>query len=631
MTAGRRIARIAAWVLLVPVALLVLLNLFLNLGLEPLVNRRPERVRLQYAWAWMVWPGDVHVGGLVVRGQGLRNQWLLEVGEASVTVDLPALFDRHFHARDVRARGASFRFRFRVDAEAPRDLGYTERGLFAGAFTPPIEGFTNPPDPNPDTLYPPPPPPEEAWLFELEDLQVEGLREVWVEDYRVAADASASGTLRLRPRDFVSVEGGVVELVGAEVYIGAEQILRRVAGRVELGVDRLNPNPGQGITVLSALSGKVDLAAEVTNLAFVDYYLAEVPFLELRGGEGDLDLDLVLEQGSLARRSRARIAARRIEVVYLGYSFKGSGEVELEVPAAGAERTELDFRLATYELTRDGSPSPSAVGTGLMVRVESPSTRFYEPFDRAEVRLDLGDAFVPDVRVFNDYLPRGIGLAFTGGSARLTGGLKVDTPANAGEGSLALSGNQLRLVWDGMDLRGDLAVRARLPSIDLDRRRFDLAGSLAELSRVQLRGGSSAQPITGWWAKVRVAEGGVAGGEPVFLDTTVTAQLKDAAPLVDVFTTRAELPKWVNKVVKVVDVEGRARIRAGDGLLHLPDVAVETPKIGLLLQLKKVPEALDGLMFIELSGIPLAVRLGTPPHVQVLKPRKWYDEQPPIP
>jgi hypothetical protein len=44
-------------------------NLFINVGLEPILNGKPEKVRIRSSFAWMWLPGELSVWGLEIRGR----------------------------------------------------------------------------------------------------------------------------------------------------------------------------------------------------------------------------------------------------------------------------------------------------------------------------------------------------------------------------------------------------------------------------------------------------------------------------------------------------------------------------------------------------------------------------------
>src|SRR5678815_1602641 len=99
MSRMRRFIRLALIAIIAaPLILWLAANLFINVGLEPILNGKPEKVRIRTSFAWMWLPGDLSVWGLEIRGQGKNDQWLITVDHATAEVDLQALRDREFRA-----------------------------------------------------------------------------------------------------------------------------------------------------------------------------------------------------------------------------------------------------------------------------------------------------------------------------------------------------------------------------------------------------------------------------------------------------------------------------------------------------------------------------------------------------
>ena len=69
-----RLARLLA--LAYAIVYLLGVNVFLNLGVfRPLINRKPEKILLEWDRAWTILPGHIHLRGFRIRGQTRRQQW----------------------------------------------------------------------------------------------------------------------------------------------------------------------------------------------------------------------------------------------------------------------------------------------------------------------------------------------------------------------------------------------------------------------------------------------------------------------------------------------------------------------------------------------------------------------------
>ena len=103
-------ALLAAWGVWVVVAQMFLATPLLRY----LINRETPKIHVEYASAWSIWPGTVHLRGLVITSQDHAVQWRLGLDEVSATIAIEQLPARIFHARHVRAQGVQFALRHRV-------------------------------------------------------------------------------------------------------------------------------------------------------------------------------------------------------------------------------------------------------------------------------------------------------------------------------------------------------------------------------------------------------------------------------------------------------------------------------------------------------------------------------------
>jgi hypothetical protein len=185
---GRRALRVAAAALAVlatvEVAYLAAGNLLVATPLlERLLDRKPEKRRVEWDRAWTVVPGRVHLRGFRLRVQNRPTQWLLTLDRATATIDLPALTRRGFHLTSLDGDGLTFRLRRRLDTRP-------ETGA-AQEAAPPIPGLANPPARPPEEVYGRPEGP--GWRIELDRVTVTGVREIWIDEHRVTGDGRLTG------------------------------------------------------------------------------------------------------------------------------------------------------------------------------------------------------------------------------------------------------------------------------------------------------------------------------------------------------------------------------------------------------------------------------------------------------
>src|SRR3954470_19283794 len=205
---GRPIFRLLGWVLVPPVALwalwLVAAQVFLLTPLfRAVLNHDSPAIHIRYRWAWSVWPGTVHVRGLVLTSQDRKVQWQLSMDRVKTSISLTELPRKLFHATKVRADGVSFALRRRIPKYEIRQEKL--EGL------PQIEGFPAVPKGEegpdrdvPDWDY-------HLWSVWLQDTDATSVRQIWVDGIRLDGGAHLAGAFYLKPTRQVLIDPAVIE------------------------------------------------------------------------------------------------------------------------------------------------------------------------------------------------------------------------------------------------------------------------------------------------------------------------------------------------------------------------------------------------------------------------------------
>jgi hypothetical protein len=187
---GRLVRIIVFSVAGLAVLYLLAANVLLRTRLLRDLVSRGEGIELDYASAYSVWPGLVHVRGLALEVQDYQNQLSVAASAAILDICLHDLLFRRFHVSDVALSGLAFRYRQKVE---PREAMQP----YVTAF-PPIRGFADPPvlvgeepPPVPDAAY-------DLWHIAIDEVDAE-LRELWVLEYRYLGAGTVRGGFRLQP------------------------------------------------------------------------------------------------------------------------------------------------------------------------------------------------------------------------------------------------------------------------------------------------------------------------------------------------------------------------------------------------------------------------------------------------
>lgn len=485
------------WVLLAGgVALLLLYiggaNYFLR---SPDLHRRifkhPEKLLVTWERAWTLWPGRVHLDGVEIRGQNRNLQWWASLDRVRVSVDLPRLAVRTFHARSIAGEDLTFHLRLRL----PPD-GTAPTGPEGEPLAPPIPGLDNPPQPPPEELVSRAPgerPP--GWKIHLDGIDLDGFRRVWIDRYRLEGGGTLSGSMELQVRGDLAVQDVRLRFHDGRLTTGPEELLERVDLELDAALDRFRPRGQKGLEFLRFVSGDLSLETRTASLDFLDPLLTRVPGLDLDGG-GELTVDAGLDHGRPTEGSRLELVPEGVDLTFHGYRAGGTGQLRGEIEEGGTTRITARFESFRLRLPQP-EPAVTLNGRGLTFSARTEELTLAEMPPPPEVEIGLEALEIPDVTAFDDWLPEGPGVRLERGTGSVAAHGVLDARSGTGRGEVTLGLRDLiaRRVGEGagegagqLEVRGDLDVGVEIPGFDLDRRTFEIADGRIGLTDFQATG-----------------------------------------------------------------------------------------------------------------------------------------------
>ncbi len=513
---GKWLRWIGATLVVLEIVYLIAGNLFLNFGLTRLTNFAPENMKMEVEGAFSFWPTKAHVRHYRLRAQDSAIQWVLEVDDADLTVDLLDLFKRKFHATRVRARDCSFRLRRKLDdagAASPR-----ARALV------PIAGFADPPM---LLIGPPEAPTTDAdyrlWSAELEDV-VTGAREIWIDEWQLLGPAEVVGSFYFKPARLLQLGPLTLDVHAGELVIDEHPTLRgldvHIATTVEM-IDLLGPLA----SAVRQISAQGRLSAIVPGADFLGLYLPPDAPARIEGGSGALYVDLRLEHGVALPPTAFRLESDRLAVAGASLAAVLSLTVEARVEdAVPAPTASGEIRVRDAILLRPGSDlAPPVVETAVALFRGLPRD-LAGPFSIDHTRLDAS-ATVPDLAAL---LP----LPEAGKPAPLRldgrGALRAEADLDGalrGSGLVEARADRVLVSTPALDVAGAVSARLAFDGGDLRERDLHLLPShvVADDLTVTREG----RAHSGGTVRIDLTRGSLRSGIPQDLALTLAARFAD--------------------------------------------------------------------------------------------------------
>lgn len=375
-----------------------------------------------------------------------------------------------------------------------------------------------------------------------------------------------------------------------------------------------------------ARQGQLVLEGMVDRLGFLDAFLPGEHGVTLRG-RGRFDADLRLQGEQLLAESHFRVNADDLSVGFLDYRAEGRGELEAhlegETSAPGAR---LTLSLPRFALSRSAEQERAWV-TGRHLTLETSTPHFSRDPDALTIeafttRVELPIVEVPDLALYNAYLPTEAGVELLGGRASLEAALELEGLAASGDLVLQAFDSELRLA--DQHLAGDLRLEARLREGDLVGRHFDAAGSLLRLDNVTRRD-ADGRGEAGWWARLELEEGRLTWTEPLEVTARLGLAMRDSGLLARLFLAGARERDWLGRLLTVPDIQGEARLAMDADGIHLDEARLSGGALSLQADLAFRDKGLDGQLYARLGRLAVGIALKDGERtLRFWQPRRWF-------
>ena len=374
-------------------AYLIAANILLRTRLlRSLISRNAAILQLDYERAYSIIPGRVQVEGLSIRGCGRTVEWFLTLDRADVSISFVDLLYRSFRATRVRSSGLTIRVRLRLDSvDATADVI---------AALPPIAGFACPPLLDGGLA---PPPLTDAdynlWMIDLEDVEVEHVREVWIQTVRAQGDTRVRGRWLFRPERWLDVGPATVDVNGVDIFHGKQLLATGLHGSVEATVHPFDLRQVKGLAILDHVSHTGQVRGRAITAGALRW-LAPRSGVSFTRWEGPLDARIAVDHGKLAAGTRVVTMANDSLVEAAGLAFVGPIHTELGV---GEDLATVDARVNGLRISHLGVEQARV--TSIAATVTSRHLRLARLFEDARFTLNIKGAETNDVAAWKDFLP----------------------------------------------------------------------------------------------------------------------------------------------------------------------------------------------------------------------------------
>ena len=544
---------------------------------------------------------DVQASGVRIEAPGSRATLRATLDRVNGRVDLAGLLDRQIHVEGLQADGVSARLNLERPAPA------AEQG--AGA----------------------------PWTVRIAGVRLTGIREVALGTYLLAGDAQADATFLYLPDGTLAVQRAAFMMPSGRFQVGGETVAQDLSLQADAQIEPSILGQTTGPAFLRYVSGTAGIRARISSLGFLRGFLQKTPWLALQG-QGGLQADVRLDHGRLNPGTKLAVQASPIRATIFDSLATGRGTVSIAVaPGKPSPLTSLQVRFDRFlleDLKQKGRPDYLR-GRGLRIAAVAPTALdLTAPVPDFDATLDMPDAEVPDLAVYDALLPDEAGLSLVSGRGRARLHLAASTATNRTQGSVELTSDAAHIRFQNLDLAGRLALRAPLVSPDLNSRRFDLKGARLQLEGVTYRNlESKDEPKVpeGWWARAELTGGSIAWGTPFSLRGEGKVDMKNSGPLLTLFAQRSRFLRWFDDALNVENLTARGIVRLGNGAVEVESLQATGGSLEVRTRMSFSKARRWGDLFLRYGRLAAGIELRDGQRsIKLIHPLEWYEGQKPL-
>jgi hypothetical protein len=330
-------------------------------------------------------------------------------------------------------------------------------------------------------------------------------------------------------------------------------------------------------TRLGQANADFRISGRITNLEWINVLFVNPYDLSVEGA-GELQANLRVRSGKPAKGTRLEIQTPALKVRLLDYLVAGNGQVTLTVPKGGQHpEMDLDIDVDKALFKRQGEQDAFIEDVVLKLLARAKRAPGDDRAHVVDLYVQIPAATVTDMSVYNQYLPAGSPLQLLGGQADLNTDIHLQPDSAKGYVKLITRGLRSRL--NDQQLAGELLMDIKLSGGKPKNMEFDISGSTLSLQDVEVTGAESSYELSDWSARFNLEKGRTVWKKPVVMEAEAVVKIKDSRPIVTMFSNAKGQRNWLEKMLTVNDIQGRAEMTLENEQLVVPYAFVGSDKV----------------------------------------------------
>jgi hypothetical protein len=344
------------------------------------------------------------------------------------------------------------------------------------------------------------------------------------------------------------------------------------------------------------------------------------------GGSGHLESAFRVRRGVVEPGGNLDFDASMLQARIADWTVEGGGTIALKLPEGGPQAAVVDVDFEQFAIRRGEREVAHIHGEDLRVALEARAFDLEHGLADLHLRIDVPPSLV-DFAAYNSYLPKSP-FRIERGEGTLRSWFEYSEAEGVGNGEVEISVTGASGAAGDLGVGGDLRLHTLIRSGDLDARRFDVSGSSLELKNVQVTKAGGGVESEGWWATFATETARLEMKEPLEAEIAVRARMRDAKPFLTALASQRKALFWIDELIGVKDVEGRATIGVDGQSLAAHDLSITGRRLDIEGDIRVTGKQREGLLFIEYGPFSTALEMnGHESEWKLFGARRWFEER----
>ena len=573
---------------------------------DNVINLRPEKLRIDWSRARSWLPGVVVLDDVTIAGANRQFDWSAEIDHVLVEVALWRLPFKVFSSDLIVGHGLDFHIE-------QHDRGVAAPGAAAPAAAVAIGEAATPRRRR------------KPWRLELDGIRIKDLRRVAIGQSSLVGSGRITGGLDFEVRGPLRFDVLSLAFDDARLERAGEVVGENLTFELEASSDAFKPGDDTVREILGGVSGSAQVSADVKSIAALGFLLKKPSWLSF-GGSGHLDSTFRVRSGVVAPGGHLDFDASVLQARIADWTVEGGGTIGLKLPEGGPQAAVVDVDFEQFAIRRGEREVAHIHGEDLRVALNARAFDLEHGLEDLDLRIDVPPSRV-DFAAYNSYLPKSP-FRIDRGQGTLRSWFEYSDDAKAGKGEVEMSVIGASGAAGDLGVGGDLKLHTLVKSGDLEAKRFDITGSSLELENVRVTKPGGGVESEGWWATFATERANLEMKEPLEAEIAVRARMRDAKPFLTALASQRKALFWIDELIGVKDVEGRAVIDVDGQALAAREVAITGRRLDIEGDIRIVGKQREGLLFIEYGPFSTALEMdGDEREWKLFHARRWFEER----